>query len=241
MTQGTKNTQALPVVHPGYSQQETTELARQWTKAMWNSSLWKQVHWLGVPVLQWPTDLIVMQELIAKLRPNCIVETGLYLGGTAVFYASILELLGIDGRVISIDIQIHPEARRNIEASQYRKRIHLIEGDSKSDAVHQELGKLLNGEKNVMVCLDSDHSYAHTLGELRAFSRYVPVGGYLILFDTICRELADTPNGDPAWLNDSPMTALEEFLSENRNFVSDPEWEKLLVTFAPKGFLLRKS
>ncbi len=225
----------------GYAPRETADLARQWTKAMWNGSLWKQVQWLGVPVLQWPTDLILMQELIAKLRPNVIVETGLYLGGTSVFYASILELLGIEGRVISIDIQIHPEARKNIDASRFRNRIHLLEGDSKSEAVHAELQGLLGGEANVLVCLDSDHSYAHTLGELRAFSRYVPVGGYLVLFDTICRDLADTPNGDPAWIKDSPMTALEEFLGENRNFESDPAWEKFLVTFAPRGFLVRKS
>lgn len=231
------DTRTPPAAQPGYSSRETAELARQWTKAMWNSELWKQVHWLGVPVLQWPTDLILMQELIAKLRPNCIVETGLYLGGTAVFYASILQLLGIPGRVISIDIQIHPDARKNIDNSAYRNRIHLIEGDSKSDAVHQEVRRLLDGEKNVLVCLDSDHTYAHTLGELRAFCGYVPAGGYMVLFDTVCRELADTPNGDPSWTHDSPMTALEEFLAENRNFQSDPAWEKYLVTFAPKGFL----
>ena len=235
------DTQTPPAAKPGYSPRETADLARQWTKVMWNSSLWKQVQWLGVPVLQWPTDLILMQELIAKLRPNCIVETGLYVGGTAVYYASILQLLGIPGRVISIDIQIHPTARKNVEASAFRDHIHLIEGDSKSEAVHQELRRLLGGETNILVCLDSDHSYAHTRGELRAFSRYVPVGGYLVLFDTICRDLADTPNGDSSWTHDSPMTALEEFLAENPNFQSDPAWEKYLVTFAPKGFLQRKS
>jgi cephalosporin hydroxylase len=224
-----------------YSPERTAALAREWTKTMWNGSLWKQVHWLGVPVLQWPTDLVLMQELIAKLRPKYIVETGIYLGGTAVFYASILNLLGLDSRVISIDIQIHPEARKNIASSAFANRIHLIEGDSKSDAVHTEVQRVLGGERNVLVCLDSDHSYAHTLGELRAFARYVPVGGYMVLFDTICRELADTPNGDPAWTHDSPMTAVEEFLSENRHFTTDPQWEKFLVTFAPKGFLVRKS
>src|SRR5207245_9504519 len=108
--------QMPPKARGGYSRQETEELARQWTKVLWNSSLWKQVHWLGVPVLQWPTDLILMQELITRVRPNCIVETGSYLGGTAIFYASILNSLGIaEGRVISIDIEIRPSARSNIE------------------------------------------------------------------------------------------------------------------------------
>ena len=216
-------------------------LARQWTKAMWNSELWKQVSWLGVPVLQWPTDLILMQELMAKLRPRCVVETGLYLGGTAIFYASILQLLGIEGRVISIDIHIDPAARANIEASPFHNRIHLIEGDSKSDAVHGQVQTLLQGETNVLVCLDSDHSYAHTLAELRLFSRYVPVGGYLVLFDTICEDLADTSNGDPSWVYDSPMAALREFLAENPGFSSDPDYGKFLVTFAPQGFLVRQS
>jgi cephalosporin hydroxylase len=223
-----------------YTPEETAQLARLWTKAMWNASLWKQVRWLGVPVLQWPTDLILMQELIAKVRPRVIVETGLYLGGTAVFYASIQHLLGIEGRVTSIDLQIHPDARKHIEASRFRDRIRLIEGDSKSDAVHRELQDLLAGETNVLVCLDSDHSRAHTLAELRAFSRYVPVGGYLVLFDTICEDLADTPNGDPAWKDDSPRAALRQFLTENSDFAEDSECSKYLVSFAPSGFLTRK-
>jgi cephalosporin hydroxylase len=178
---------------------------------------------------------------MTRLRPRFVVETGLHHGGTAVFYASILRLLGIDGRVVSVDIQIAPEARKNIENSAFCSQITLIEGDSKSDSVHQQIETLLQGEPNVLVCLDSDHSYAHTLAELRRFSRYVPVGGYLVLFDTICEDLADTPNGDPAWVEDSPMAALRTFLAEAPNFVTDPSWSKFMVTFAPQGFLLRRS
>ncbi len=229
---------------PDTAQEQTRDLARRWTKAMWNDSLWKQVQWLGVPVWQWPTDLVILQELIAKLRPRAIIETGVALGGTAVFYASILELLGMDGRVVSIDIQIDiqidPVARNNIAAFPFSRRIHLIEGDSTSDAVHSEVQKELAGESNVLVCLDSDHSYAHTLAELRLFSRYVPVGGYLVLFDTICQQLADVPNGEPSWSHDNPMAALKEFLAENPGFASDPDYEKYLVTFSPKGFLVRR-
>lgn len=233
-----ENPSLSPVLR--YTPEETAQLARLWTKAMWNSSLWKQVRWLGVPVMQWPTDLVLLQELITKIRPRSIVETGLYLGGTAVFYASLLRLLGIEGRVISVDIQIHPEARQNVAASPFRDRIWLVEGDSKSESAHRQIQNLLAGETNVLVCLDSDHSYAHTLAELRLFSRYVPVGGYLVLFDTICEELADTPNGDPAWKQDNPLAALRDFLAENPCFASDPEWSKYLVTFAPQGFLKRQ-
>ena len=231
----------LPPSAPGSPSDETSRLARQWTKTMWNAELWRQVSWLGVPVLQWPTDLLLLQELMTRLRPRFVVETGLHHGGTAVFYASILRLLGIDGRVISVDIQIAPEARKNVENSSFCDQITLIEGDSKSDAVHRQIETLLRGEPNVLVCLDSDHSCAHTLAELRRFSRYVPVGGYLVLFDTICEDLADTPNGDPSWVEDSPMAALRQFLTESPHFVSDPSWGKFLVTFAPQGFLLRRS
>ncbi len=225
---------------PDTVQEQTRDLARRWTKAMWNDSLWTKVQWLGVPVWQWPTDLVILQELIAKLRPRAIVETGVALGGTAVFYASILELLGIDGRVVSIDIQIDPAARSNIAAFPFSRRIHLIEGDSASEAVHSELQKELAGESNVLVCLDSDHSYAHTLAELRLFSRYVPVGGYMVLFDTICQQLAGVPNGDPSWSHDNPLAALKKFLAENPGFASDPDYEKYLVTFSPQGFLVRR-
>jgi len=230
----------FPASSPDPPSDETSQLARRWTKTMWNTGLWRQVSWLGVPVLQWPTDLLLLQELLTRLRPRCVVETGLYLGGTAVFYASILRLLGIEGRVISVDIQISPEARENIERSAFCKQITLIEGDSKSDEVHRQIETVLQGEPNVLVCLDSDHSYAHTLAELRLFSRYVPVGGYLVLFDTICEDLADTPNGNADWAKDNPMAALRQFLAESPNFVSDPSWSKFLVSFAPQGFLLRQ-
>jgi cephalosporin hydroxylase len=182
-----------------------------------------------------------MQELICKTRPKVIVETGVYLGGTAVFYASLLHLLGAEGRVIGIDVELRPQAIQNVEASAFRERIRLVQGDSKSEALHEELQTLLGGERNVLVCLDSDHSYAHTLAELRLFSRYVPVGGYVVMFDTICEELADTPRGSPEWRHDNPLAAVREFLAENADFEIDPAFGKFLVSFAPRGFLRRKS
>lgn len=226
---------------PGSPSDEASRLARQWTRTLWNAGLWRQVSWLGVPVLQWPTDLLLLQELMTRLRPRFVLETGLHLGGTAIFYASILRLLGIDGRVVSVDVSVSPEARKNLDDSAFRDQITVIEGDSKSEAVHRRIETLLQGEPNVLVCLDSDHARAHALAELRLFSRYVPVGGYLVLLDTICEDLADTPNGDASWAQDSPMAALRTFLQESPNFVSDPACGKFLVSFAPQGFLLRRS
>ena len=196
-----------------YSREATERLARQWTKTMWNSTIWKGVRWMGAPIQQWPTDLVILQELIHRNRPRVIIEAGVFLGGSSVFYASMLELMKIDGRVISLDIQIHPEARANVGESIYEDRITLIECDSKAPQTHKVLREMIGDEKNVMVCLDSDHSYAHTLGELRAFAPYVPVGGYMIMFDTVCEWLADVPNGDPSWAEDNPMRAVRDFLA----------------------------
>ena len=110
-----------------YSREATERLARQWTKTMWNSTIWKGVRWMGAPIQQWPTDLVILQELMHRLRPRVIIETGVFLGGSSVFYASMLEMLKIDGRVISLDIQIHPEARANIGGCIYEDKITLVE------------------------------------------------------------------------------------------------------------------
>jgi cephalosporin hydroxylase len=226
-----------------YSREATERLARQWTKTMWNSTIWKGVRWMGAPIQQWPTDLVILQELIHRNRPRVIIEAGVFLGGSSVFYASMLELMKIDGRVISLDIQIHPEARANVGESIYEDRITLIECDSKAPQTHKVLQEMIGEETNVMVCLDSDHSYAHTLAELRAFARYIPVGGYMIMFDTVCEWLADVPNGHPSWSEDNPMRAVRDFLAsqpaDGPQFEIDKECEKLLVTFCPNGYLRR--
>jgi cephalosporin hydroxylase len=210
---------------------------------MWNSAIWKGVRWMGAPIQQWPTDLAILQELMQRNRPRVIIEAGVFLGGSSIFYASMLEMLKIDGRVISLDIQIHPEARANIGECIYEDKITLIECDSKAPETHKVLQQMIGDEDNIMVCLDSDHSYSHTLAELRAFARYIPVGGYLIMFDTVCEWLADVPHGDPAWADDNPMRAVRDFLatqpSEGPQFEIDKDCEKLLVTFCPNGYLRR--
>jgi cephalosporin hydroxylase len=226
-----------------YSPEATQALAKQWTKTMWNGLVWKGVRWMGAPIQQWPTDLIILQELIHRLRPRVIIESGVFLGGSSMFYASMLELVKIEGRVISLDLQIHPEARANIGSFIYEDKITLVECDSKAAETHKLLNDLLAGESNVLVCLDSDHSYSHTLAELRAFARYVPVGGYMIMFDTVCEWLADVPHGDPSWAEDNPMRAVRDFLAsqpaDGPQFVIDKDCEKLMVTFCPNGYLRR--
>jgi len=228
----------LAAVSPGTDDDTLRELARQWTRATWARELYLGNTWLGFPILQWPTDMLILQEIIFAQRPRVIVETGTYRGGSAIFYASLLRLLG-EGKVVSVDIKIEDEVRRAIAASPFADRIALVPGDSSSAEVVARVGEEVGAESRVLVVLDSDHSYAHVLAELRAYSRFVPVGGYLVAMDTICHDLWDLPRGAPEWKEDNPLRAVHDFLREHPEFEADRSREKLRVTYAPGGFLRR--
>ena len=215
------------------------ELARQWTRTAWQRELYVGTTWLGFPILQWPTDMVVMQEIIFEQRPRVVIETGTHRGGSTIYYASLLRLLGA-GRVISVDLEIPGEVREAIAGSGFAEMITLIEGDSKATAVVREVGEAVGDEANVLVVLDSDHSRAHVLGELRAYYGFVPVGGYLVAMDTICHDLWDLPHGAREWREDNALLAVEDFLREHPEFEVDRAREKLLVTFSPGGFLQRR-
>lgn len=214
------------------------ELARQWTRAAWQAGLYAGNTWLGFPILQWPTDMVVLQQIIFEQRPHVIVETGTHRGGSAIYYASLLRLLE-GGRVVSVDLGIQDEVRRAIAASPFAGMITLVQGDSKSPEIVRRVGEVIGGESNVLVALDSDHSRAHVLAELRAYCGFVPAGGYLIAMDTICHDLWDLPNGARAWKQNNPLRAVEDFLREHPEFESDRARGKFLVTYAPGGFLRR--
>jgi len=214
------------------------ELARQWTRAAWQRELYAGTTWLGFPILQWPTDMVVMQEIIFEQRPRVVIETGTHRGGSTIYYASLLRLLG-GGSVISVDLEIPGEVREAIAGSAFAEMITLIEGDSKAPEVVRKVGEAAGEETNVLVVLDSDHSRAHVLGELRGYCRFVPVGGYLVAMDTICHDLWDLPNGVRAWRDDNALRAVEDFLREHPEFAADRTREKFLVTYSPGGFLRR--
>ncbi len=212
-------------------------LALRWTKAMWAADLWQGNRWLGVEICQWPTDLLIMQEIVFEQRPKVIIETGTYRGGSSIFYASLLKLLD-GGRVISVDIEHSEEVRRTVAGHPLGSSVTLVTGDSKAPEIVGRGREELAGEERVLVVLDSAHSRAHVLDELRTYRQFVPVGGYLAVFDTICRELRSLP-GLGAWRQDNPLNAVEEFLAEAPEFEADRSREKLLVSFCPGGFLRR--
>lgn len=198
--------------------------------------------WMGVPVIQFPQDIMAMQELIWRIQPDVIVETGIARGGSLVFYAGMLEMMGIrDGRVIGVDIDIRPHNRATIEEHPMGKRIQLVQGSSTAPETVEEVKKLLQGAKKVLVCLDSMHTHQHVLDELRLYAPLVTQDSYLVVFDTLIEEMPADYYPDRPWSHgDNPMTAVKAFLSENKDFVEDDTIPaKLLITVARGGYLKR--
>ncbi len=197
--------------------------------------------WLGRPIIKFPNDILVMQEIIWNVKPDLIIETGIAHGGSIVFSASILELIGQEGKVLAIDIDIRNHNRMEIEKHPMYKRITMIEGDSISDKVMLQVQQAVKGKKRVMVFLDSLHTHDHVLKEMELYSPFVSVGSYLVLPDTFIEYFPKGYYSDRLWdVGNNPMTALREFLKKNDNFEIDKEKSnKLLITEAFDGYLKR--
>ena len=196
--------------------------------------------WMGRPIIQYPQDMIAMQEVIWDIKPDLIIETGIAHGGSIIYYASILELIG-KGEVLGIDIDIRSHNRAEIESHPMSKRITMLEGSAISQEIIDKIKPFVEGKKTVMVCLDSNHTHDHVFAELQLYSPFVTVGSYLVAFDTIVEDLpADLYNDRPWSVDDNPKTAVWEFLKSNDDFVINNEIDnKLLVSVAPSGYLKR--
>ncbi len=196
-------------------------------------------RWLGIPIIQYPQDIIAVQELIWDCRPDLIVETGVAHGGSLILWASLLELLGGRGRVIGVDIDIRGHNRLAIEAHPMAKRISLIEGSSVAQATLTQVTNLAVGCQRPMVMLDSNHTHDHVLQELRHYAPLVRKGSYLVVFDTVIDEMPEAYFPNRPWgKNNNPRTAVEAFLRENKRFEVDKSIEdKLQITVCPGGYL----
>jgi cephalosporin hydroxylase len=196
--------------------------------------------WLGRPIIQIPQDIVALQEIIWKVKPDLIIETGIAHGGGLIFYASMLELIG-KGEVLGIDIEIREYNRKEIEKHKMAKRIKMIEGSSTDEKVIKEVEKIVKRHKKVMVRLDSLHTHEHVLKELELYSPFVSKGSYLVVFDTVIEYFPKGFFKNRPWdKGNNPFTAIKEFLKHNKNFIVDKEIEnKLLITCAPGGFLKR--
>ncbi len=194
-----------------------------------NASRTYFVTWLGYGMLKWPTDLWIYQEIVHDTRPDVIIETGTHRGGSALFLATICDLLG-HGRIVTIDID---ETFRS--AFPRHERITYLSGSSTDPAIIKAVTGSIGNYNNVLVILDSDHHCAHVLEELRLYSKFVPRGGHLIVEDT-------NINGHPAYpdFGPGPAEAVSIFLAENLEFYIDRDQERFFLTQNPRGFLRRR-
>jgi cephalosporin hydroxylase len=222
------------------------EKSLKWIREASNYKYIYHFSWLGRPVIQWPQDLIAMQELIWTINPDLIIETGIAHGGSLIFYASLLELNAIcfgdsDAKVIGLDIDIRLHNRTAIEAHPLFKRIKMIEGDSIALDTIEQVSALAAGKQRIMVCLDSNHTHEHVLSELEAYAKLVTPGSYCVVFDTTIEDVPDDMFSDRPWgKGNNPKTAIHEYLRKHPEFVIDKSIEnKLLITAALDGYLKR--
>jgi cephalosporin hydroxylase len=195
--------------------------------------------WLGLPIIQYPPDILAVQEIIWALKPDLVVETGVARGGSLVLSASILELNGGSGLVVGIDIDIRESNRTAIEAHPLAHRIRMIEGSSTATSVIEQVRDLAAETERVVVLLDSNHTHDHVLRELELYSPIVKPGGYIVVFDTAIEQMPAGSFPDRPWdKGNNPATAVTAFLDRNDRFEVDHDIEdKLLITVAPGGYL----
>jgi cephalosporin hydroxylase len=212
--------------------------------------------WMSRPIIQYPTDMVAMQELIWRVRPDLIIETGIAHGGSLIFSASMLALLDMadaiesgatldpaksNRKVLGVDIDIRAHNRVAIEAHPMASRIQMIQGSSIASDVVAQVHEIAAGYQHVLVCLDSNHTHAHVLAELEAYAPLTSVGSYCVVFDTVVEDVPADMYPDRPWgPGDNPKTAVREYLKTHKEFEIDRSIQhKLVITVAPDGYLIR--
>jgi len=228
-----------------YTKEAFEAISREWVRVGWSLRYYHTFSWFGHPILQLPEDLVRVQEAIWRVRPDVIFETGIFRGGSLMFYASLCEALG-HGRVIGIDIEIEPAVREAIAAHPLAGRVAVFEGDSASPEMFARVRKEIAPGETVLVLLDSCHSKEHVARELTLWSPLVTPDSWLVATDGIMRDLTDVPGGQPEWASDNPLAAVDEFAAVHPEFVQEqPPWlfrEGVLtenVTYWPGAWLRR--
>ena len=216
-------------------------LSRIWLREITRHKYAYNFNWMGRPIIQFPQDMIAMQEIIWEVQPDLIIETGIAHGGSLIYYASLLEMMGGDGYILGIDIDIRAHNREAIETHPMFKRVQMIEGSSVSDEVTTAVAEHAKGKKSVLVVLDSDHTHEHVLNELNIYAQHVTRDSYIVVFDTLLEDMPDDLVQDCPWgSGNNPMTAVREFLTGTDAFEIDKDVaSKILITVAPDGYLKR--
>jgi cephalosporin hydroxylase len=212
--------------------------------------------WLGRPIIQYPQDMVAMQELIWEVKPDLIIETGIAHGGSLIMNASLLAMLEYcesielgeqldpkkpKRRVLGIDIDIREHNRLAIEAHPMSNRIDMIQGSSIAPEIIAKVKKYAKKYNRILVSLDSNHTHDHVLAELKAYAELTSAGSYCVVFDTIVEDLPDDFYPGRTWgPGDNPKTAVWEYLKTHPEFEIDKSIQhKLLITVAPDGYLKR--
>jgi cephalosporin hydroxylase/ubiquinone/menaquinone biosynthesis C-methylase UbiE len=232
---------------PLYSREAFEFISREWVRVGWAANYYFTLSWFGRPILQLPEDLVRLQEVVYRLRPDVIVECGIYSGGSMLFHATLCEAMG-KGRVIGIDQHIPEDTLEAVTSHRLSRRIEMIEGNSVSPEVVDKVRSRIKPGETVLVILDSNHTKEHVAGELNAYSPLVTPGSCIVAADGIMRELTDVPGGDPSWAHDNPAEAALEFAEAHPEFeLRQPEWPfnrselRQNITYWPDAWLCRKT
>lgn len=230
---------------PFSSPEAFAAISRVWLRLGWDTKYVYGFTWMGRPIIQLPEDIVRMQEVIYRVRPDVVVETGVAHGGSLMFYASLFRAMG-HGRVIGVDLEIRPHNRKAIESHELFDLIDLVEGDSTAPEVVEQVQKLVGPNDRVLVSLDSNHSKAHVLAELHAYSHLVAVGSYIVAADGIMGDVVGAPRSAADWSWNNPREAARDFVRGNDAFVLDPPTPVFnegvvtdSLTYWPGGWLRR--
>ena len=238
------------------SNREAHELSHEWSRVSNVNGYTYNFKWLGRPIIQYPQDMVAMQELIWEVKPDLIIETGIAHGGSLIFSASMLALLDMcdaiesgksinpkvsNRKVLGIDIDIRAHNRAAIEAHPMASRIQMIQGSSITADTIAQVHAVAAKYSRILVCLDSNHTHEHVLAELNAYAPLTSVDSYCVVFDTVVEDLPKEMFSDRPWgPGNNPKTAVWEYLKTHPEFEIDKSIQnKLLITVAPDGYLRR--
>lgn len=234
------------------SDEEFNNLSKKWMNTSFAHKYSYNFEWLGRPIIQYPQDIVAMQEIIWQVKPDLIIETGIAHGGSLIFSASQLALIDlchnkstsldhINRSVVGVDIEIRKHNRIAIEEHPLSSYITMIEGSSIDQATADKVYELAKGKQRVLVCLDSNHTHDHVMKELALYADLVSKNSYCVVFDTVVAEMEDSHFTDREWGNAlNPMSAVKEWLGSNKHFEVDTDIDaKLQLSVAPNGYLKR--
>lgn len=220
-------------------------VSRAWLRCGWDTKYVYSFSWLGRPIIQLPEDMLRVQEVIFRLKPDVIIETGVAHGGSLVFYASLCKAMD-HGRVVGVDVEIRPHNRAAIEAHPLFPYLTLIEGSSIDPAVVQQVRAEIRPDETVFVMLDSNHTKQHVLAELAAYAPMVTPGSYVVAADGIMEQVAGAPRTNPDWSWNNPKAAAIEFVrSDSRFVIEEPAFPfnegvvRDRVTYWPSAYVKR--